>query len=92
MKQLHAFVSGIVQGVFFRQFTVETARKLGLVGWVRNLRDGRVEIVAEGNEKNIKDFLDAIKKGPDHAKVGDIATKFSKSTGEFVSFELRETV
>jgi len=91
MKQLHAFVSGIVQGVFFRQFTVETARKLGLVGWVRNLRDGRVEIVAEGEEKILKDFLDAIKKGYDHAKVENIATKFLKSKGEFVSFELRET-
>ena len=55
MKQAHVFYSGIVQGVGFRFFVHHTAAALGLSGWVRNLRDGRVEILVEGNEQLNKD-------------------------------------
>jgi len=51
MKRAHLFISGKVQGVFFRAFTKEVADSLGLKGWVRNLTDGRVEAVFEGEEK-----------------------------------------
>jgi len=57
MKRVHIFVSGIVQGVFFRHFTSMKAKQLGLTGWVRNLRDGRVEMVCEGNEDAIKEMI-----------------------------------
>ena len=49
-KRVHIFVSGLVQGVFFRDSTRQKAQELGITGWVRNLIDGRVEIVAEGEK------------------------------------------
>jgi acylphosphatase len=65
----HWFVSGRVQGVSFRAFTYESATDLKLTGWVRNLTDGRVEIVAEGNEKAIGQLLEKVKKGPAASRV-----------------------
>jgi len=59
-KQVHVFYSGRVQGVGFRFTTVEIARDLNVVGWVRNLRDGKVEVVAEAEESTLKDFLEKI--------------------------------
>ena len=57
MKRLHIYVSGIVQGVFFRQSTLTKAKEFGIYGWVKNLRDGRVEIVCEGNEESLKKMV-----------------------------------
>ena len=57
MKKLHIIIEGRVQAVFFRDATQKTARKLGIVGWVRNADDGNVEIVAQGNENQLKEFL-----------------------------------
>src|SRR5258706_5294632 len=65
----HWFVSGQVQGVSFRAFTYESATDLKLKGWVRNLTDGRVEIVAEGGEKAVAQFLEKVKKGPPASRV-----------------------
>jgi acylphosphatase len=65
----HWFVSGRVQGVSFRAFTYESATDLKVTGWVRNLTDGRVEIVAEGNEKAINQLLEKVRKGPTAARV-----------------------
>ena len=56
--RIHCFVSGRVQGVSFRSFTVEKAEKLGLTGWVRNLDNGEVESVVEGEEEDVKKFLE----------------------------------
>lgn len=53
MKRVHLFISGRVQGVFYRAFTKEVADSLGLKGWVRNLRDGRVEAVFEGQRRGL---------------------------------------
>jgi len=62
MQQVHIYYSGMVQGVGFR-FTVQGyAIELGLTGWVKNLPDGRVEVLVEGEEKSIRQFLDAIDK------------------------------
>ena len=64
LKRLHIFYSGRVQGVGFR-FTVETtAVALRLTGWVRNLRDGRVEAVVEGQEPKLHEFLEHMRTGP----------------------------
>lgn len=69
MRAVHAFVSGDVQGVYFRQGTRHKARALGLIGWVRNLSDGRVELWAQGPEEGIGPFLDWLWEGPPEARV-----------------------
>src|SRR5690348_10445797 len=65
----HWFVSGQVQGVGFRAFTYESARDLKLRGWVRNLTDRRVEIVAQGPPKQVEQLLEKVKKGPEFCHV-----------------------
>ena len=70
MKQtIHCFISGRVQGVCFRMETREQAMLHGLTGWVRNLADGRVEVMASGEEAQLKQLHEWLKKGPEHAKV-----------------------
>lgn len=73
MATQRIFVSGRVQGVAFRDWTVRTAKRLGLVGWVRNLSDGRVEILAEGEEEAIGALVDACKQGPPLARVENVS-------------------
>jgi len=65
----HVFISGRVQGVFFRESTKNNAEKLGVSGWVRNLSDGRVEAVFEGEERDVKRMLEWCRTGPKLAKV-----------------------
>lgn len=86
--RVHIFYSGRVQGVGFR-FTAEAvARDLGVVGWAKNLRDGRVEVVAEGEEKTLKEFLEKIEREMSgyirHAEVS-----WEQPTGEFNDFGIR---
>jgi acylphosphatase len=70
---IHRIVSGKVQGVYFRSFTHETAQRLELLGWVRNLPDGRVETVALGEDKALETFRDQLRQGPPLAEVADVA-------------------
>lgn len=89
MTRLHLFVSGRVQGVFFRQSTKEKARKLNLNGWVKNLEDGRVEIVSEGEEGKNKKLLDWVRKGgPLLGRVDNIEIKKEDFRKEFASFDI----
>lgn len=67
-------VSGQVQGVFFRASAEATARRLGLTGWVRNLRDGRVELVACGEEAPLQELERWLWQGPPHARVEHVAS------------------
>ena len=60
MVQVHVFYSGAVQGVGFRYTTQSLARRFDIAGWVKNLRDGRVELLAEGEQEQISQFLKAI--------------------------------
>lgn len=69
MTDLHVRVSGVVQGVGFRWFVREQARRLGLAGWVRNLPDGSVEVAAEGEAKQIELFRTELQRGPRGAAV-----------------------
>ncbi|MBS7663326.1 acylphosphatase [Pseudomonas lalucatii] len=66
---VHGYVSGRVQGVWFRQSTVEQAERLGLQGWVRNLEDGRVEVLAEGDEPAVRALTAWLEHGPSGAQV-----------------------
>lgn len=68
-KTIHVFVSGRVQGVCFRMYTQQQARLLGLTGWVRNLSDGRVEVMASGEETRLGMLKSWLHTGPDMAKV-----------------------
>jgi acylphosphatase len=71
-KGLHCFVSGRVQGVFFRQSTQAQANLCGLTGWARNLQDGRVEVVAIGNQQQLERFKQWLNTGPPMAQVIDV--------------------
>ncbi|MCX5845703.1 MAG: acylphosphatase [Deltaproteobacteria bacterium] len=88
MNRMHVIVSGRVQGVFFRAYTRETALALKLTGWVRNLPDGRVEIVFEGEDTNVQSMLEWCKKGPPHAIVNELEASEQTYTGEFRDFRI----
>jgi acylphosphatase len=79
-------VSGRVQGVCFRLYTVREASRLGLNGWVRNLRSGEVEVLAEGDEARLKDLEQWCRHGPPHAVVTGVASSCGEATGEFTHF------
>ncbi|MBL7170105.1 MAG: acylphosphatase [Candidatus Aenigmarchaeota archaeon] len=85
---VHCFVSGRVQGVSFRSFTTRVAEKLGLTGWVKNLPDGRVESVVEGEEKNVEKFLKLLNKGSILSRVDKVKVEKEKYTGMFSDFEV----
>jgi acylphosphatase len=70
---LHGYVSGRVQGVFFRQATADHAERLALDGWVRNLSDGRVEVLLEGEEAAVRELAAWLEQGPPKAKVTAVA-------------------
>jgi acylphosphatase len=84
----HIFVSGRVQGVFFRQTTQQQAESHGVIGWVKNLPDGRVEAVFEGEEDAIKALVDFCRKGPRGAVVTDFSVDWLPFTGKFGNFEI----
>jgi acylphosphatase len=84
----HVLISGMVQGVFFRYETRERAQSLGLTGWVRNCRDGRVEAVFEGAESAVEDMVEWCRKGPASAHVSKVDIASEKHTGEFDSFNV----
>ena len=83
-------VSGIVQGVVFRQWTTRVAGELGVRGWVRNLYDGRVEIHAEGSEAVIAELVKRCHEGPRFAEVEAVTTREAASEGA-TSFSVRAT-
>ena len=84
-----ARIHGRVQGVFYRQSTLETARRLGVTGWVRNLPDGRVEAVAEGPAEAVRDLVAWCQQGPPAADVTSVDVDWNDATGEFPSFSIR---
>ena len=83
------FVSGKVQGIFFRDNTRKRAEELGVYGWVRNLPDGRVEAVFEGEKEKVEEMIEWAKKGPEFAKVNGIEVEWQEYKGEFKNFEIR---
>lgn len=89
MTRIHLLIAGRVQGVFFRNSTQTEAQRLGLVGWVRNLPDGRVEVTAEGEDDAIDKLIAWAHQGPTFARVDEVEITRSEPTGEFASFEVR---
>ena len=89
MKQIHLIIKGKVQGIFFREFTMKSARNLGLAGYVRNLPDGTVEVVAEGEEEDLKKLIAECRKGPLMAHVEDIEIEYKEPKKEFDNFYIR---
>ncbi|HET8904589.1 MAG TPA: acylphosphatase [Saccharospirillum sp.] len=82
-------VKGRVQGVFFRSATEDIAKSLGLTGWVRNLSDGRVEIMAEGQIEKLNALYDwCLQGGPPEARVDNIQRTEEPVTGQFADFEV----
>jgi acylphosphatase len=88
LKRIQMVVRGRVQGVFFRASAQREARQLGLAGWVKNRPDGSVEIVAEGEEDQVKDLLAWAQHGPTTARVDKVETKWRSYTGEFSDFRI----
>lgn len=90
LKQLHLVIRGRVQGVYFRASAQREARRLGLCGWVRNRADGCVEIVAEGEEIQIRELYGWAQKGPGAARVERVDVRWRSYTGEFPDFRITE--
>lgn len=91
MKQVRVTVrvKGRVQGVFYRQSTLEQAQQLGINGWVRNLPDGDVEAVFEGTEQAVEQMLAWCRQGPSAARVDDIIISRETPTGAESGFRVR---
>ena len=87
--RIRILVNGRVQGVFFRRSAGEQARALGVTGWARNLRDGSVEIVGEGNRHNLEVLLVWAHHGPPYARVDMVQVKWEPLVGEFAQFRVR---
>ncbi len=90
-ERLHAVVEGRVQGVGYRIFVYEAAQALDLTGWVRNLGNGSVEVLAEGEAGALAALLERLKAGPRRAVVTDIRTEWALASGEFAGFEVQPT-
>ncbi len=87
-SRAHLLISGRVQGVCYRAFTQNQAIKLGLNGWVKNMHDGRVEAVLEGQRELIEQMILACKNGPSGARVTDVSIDWKSPLGE-QGFEIR---
>ena len=87
--RLQAFVSGAVQGVGFRYFALATANELNLTGWVRNLVDGSVQVVAEGPRGALETFLQKLRQGPRSGRVAEVRVSWFPPQRDFDRFEVR---
>jgi len=85
----HVYVSGRVQGVFFRSETQDEALRHGLTGWVRNLPEGRVEAVFEGDKDKVDRLIEFCRRGPPGARVSRVDVQWESYTGEFRDFRIR---
>lgn len=81
-SRVHVYISGRVQGVFFRDSTREKAREVGVNGWVRNMRDGRVEAVFEGDESKVDEMIQWCHEGPGSARVDQVELSKEEPKGE----------
>jgi acylphosphatase len=87
-QRVHLFVKGKVQGVFFRQALKVMAKKKNVFGSVRNLKDGRVEAILEGEDIDVSSLVEWCHAGPANARVEDVEIRNEKYKGEFSKFEV----
>ncbi len=88
-KRLECIVKGRVQMVMFRDFAQRSARRLGVFGFVKNLDDGSVLVVAEGEEWHLREFLQILKKGSVFSKVSEVREKWEDNREEFKDFTIK---
>jgi len=88
MIRVQVYISGMVQGVFFRASMRNKARDLDIYGFVRNLRDGRVHAILEGEESSVLNFLEWCNVGPPAAKVEDVKVIYEDYKGEYRTFTI----
>jgi acylphosphatase len=91
-SRLHVTIDGHVQGVGFRAFVLRKASEFGITGWVRNRRDGSVEVVAEAERTTLDKFLVALRRGPSAAMVTQVNPRWQNATGEFRAFDVKYTI
>ena len=90
LKQVQLFVRGRVQGVFFRASAQREAKRLGLTGWVKNRPDGTVELIAEGEEDELKELIVWANHGPSNARVERVDVRWRGFVGDFSDFRIVE--
>ena len=88
MKTLHILVSGIVQGVGFRYFVYKTALRLDIKGWVRNLPDGRVEVMAQGRDSALREFVKQLRIGSRFSTVKSVRVEEKLDEPEYDQFDI----
>lgn len=84
----HAYISGRVQGVFFRNSVAYLAESLDVAGWVRNLHDGRVEALLEGEKANVEKIVEFCRRGPPGAHVHELEIHWEEWQGEYTNFKI----
>ena len=89
LASIRAVVHGYVQGVFFRAFVSRRAEELGLSGYVRNLSGGAVEVLAEGEKKQLERLIGYLKVGPPSAKVEKVVTEWGEYSGKYSGFSVK---
>ncbi len=87
-RQIVAFAKGRVQGVGYRAFCADEATLLGVTGYAKNLLDGRVEVVAEGDEASLRQFVERLREGPRWSRVEDVIYRWEEPVGAFAGFEV----
>lgn len=88
LVRVRVFAGGRVQGVAYRFYAEKCADRLGIVGWARNLPDGRVEVLAEGSADHVETFLDQLRAGPSLARVDSFEVRREAATGEYPDFRI----
>jgi len=89
-KGVQVIVGGMVQGVGFRYHVHHSARRHYLKGWVKNMPDGRVETVAEGDEEELREFVKEVKKGSRFSRVDDAQVEWLSYTNQFANFQITD--
>ena len=87
-RRLHAIVTGRVQGVYYRNYVCRNAQQLQVMGWVRNLDDGSVEVAAEGEDADLRQLEMCLKQGPPLSRVDEVEVTYGISTGEMSDFTI----
>lgn len=89
LTRVEVTVSGRVQGVSFRYYTLRRAQMLGIEGWVKNMPNGKVKVLIEGHKQKVQQMLDWLKEGPSMANVTNLDYQYGSYKGEFGSFEIK---